>query len=212
MDKELSRLIFKKHKIKVPKYLSLYKGYEDNLKKKIKNKKIKFPIVIKPINEGSSLGVYICKNEIQFYKNYDKLKKEYDRILVEEYIPGKEIQAAVMGKTALGAIELIPRRKFYDYKAKYSSSAKTQHIMPALLSPKKYREVLFLAKKAHNLLGCRGVTRSDFRFFKNTFYLLEINTQPGMTKLSLVPEIANHSGIKFEDLVVWMAKDASNKR
>ena len=212
MDKELSRLIFKKHKIKVPKYLLLQKGYEDNLKKKIKNKKIKFPIVIKPINEGSSLGVYICKNEIQFYKNYKKLKKEYDQILVEEYIPGKEIQAAVMGNKALGAIELIPRRKFYDYKAKYSSSAKTKHIMPAPLSTKKYKEVMFLAKKAHNLLGCRGVTRSDFRFFKNKFYLLEINTQPGMTKLSLVPEIANYSGIKFEDLVVWMVKDASSNR
>ena len=212
MDKELSRLIFKKHKIKVPKYLILQKGYENNLKKKIKSKKIKFPIVIKPINEGSSLGVYICKNEIQFYKNYKKLQKEYDRILVEEYIPGKEIQAAVMGKKALGAIELIPRRKFYDYKAKYSSSAKTKHIMPAPLSTKKYKEVMLLAKKAHNLLGCRGVTRSDFRFFKNKFYLLEINTQPGMTKLSLVPEIANYSGIKFEDLVVWMVKDASSNR
>ena len=212
MDKELSRFIFKKNKIKVPKYFLLHKAYEDNLKKKMKNKKIMFPIVIKPINEGSSLGVYICKNEIQFYKNYKKLKKEYDRILVEEYIPGKEIQAAVMGKKALGAIELIPRREFYDYKAKYSASAKTKHIMPAPLSPKKYKEVLFLAKKAHNLLGCRGITRSDFRFFKNKFYLLEINTQPGMTKLSLVPEIANYSGIKFEDLVVWMAKDASSNR
>jgi len=212
MDKELSRFIFKKNKIKVPKYFLLHKAYEDNLKKKMKNKKIMFPIVIKPINEGSSLGVYICKNEIQFYKNYKKLKKEYDRILVEEYIPGKEIQAAVMGKKALGAIELIPRREFYDYKAKYSSSAKTKHIMPAPLSPKKYKEALFLAKKAHNLLGCRGITRSDFRFFKNKFYLLEINTQPGMTKLSLVPEIANYSGIKFEDLVVWMVKDASSNR
>ena len=212
MDKELSRLIFKKNKIKVPKYFLLHKGYEDNLKKKIKNKKIKFPIVIKPISEGSSLGVYICKNEIQFYKNYKKLEKEYDRILVEEYIPGKEIQAAVMGEKTLGAIELVPRREFYDYKAKYSSSAKTKHIMPAPLSPKKYKEVLFLAKKAHNLLGCRGITRSDFRFFKNKFYLLEINTQPGMTKLSLVPEIAQHCGIEFKDLVAWMVKDASYNR
>ena len=84
--------------------------------------------------------------------------------------------------------------------------------MPAPLSPKKYKEVMSLAKRAHDLLGCRGITRSDFRFFKNKFYLLEINTQPGMTKLSLVPEIANYSGIKFEDLVVWMVKDASNNR
>ena len=212
MDKELSRILFKKNKIKTPKYFLLQKDHEGNLKKKIKNKKIKFPIVIKPINEGSSLGVYICKNKIQFNRNYNKLKKEYDRILIEEYIPGKEIQVAVMGNKALGAIELVPTREFYDYKAKYSSKAKTKHIMPASLVRKKYKEVLFLAKKAHKILGCKGVTRSDFRFFKNNFYLLETNTQPGMTKLSLVPEIAHHCGIKFEDLVDWMVKDASQNR
>jgi len=210
MDKELSRIIFKKNKIRVPKYFLLEKGHENKIKTKIK--KIKFPIVIKPVNEGSSLGVYICENKIQFNKNYNKLKKEYNRILVEEYIPGKEIQVAVMGKKALGAIELVPRRKFYDYTAKYSSKAKTEHIMPAPLSHQKYEEVLFLAKKAHQVLGCRGVTRSDFRFFSDKFYLLETNTQPGMTKLSLVPEIAEHYGIKFEDLVAWMIKDASNNR
>jgi len=212
MDKELSRLIFKKNNIKVPKYFLLQKGYEENFKTKIKNKKIKFPIVIKPINEGSSLGVYICKNKIEFSKNYNKLKKTYDRILVEEYIPGKEIQVAVMDNKSLGAIELIPKRKFYDYKAKYSSKAKTKHIMPASISRNKYKEVLFLARKAHKALGCKGITRSDFRFFNNKFYLLEINTQPGMTKLSLVPEIAHYYGLKFEDLVVWMIKDASNQR
>jgi len=212
MDKELSRLIFKKNKIKVPKYFLLSKENEKNLKEKMKNKKINFPIVIKPINEGSSLGVYICKNKKQFNKNYKKLKNKYDRIIVEKYIPGQEIQAAVMGKKALGAIELLPKREFYDYTAKYSSRAKTQHIMPAPLSHKKYSEVLFLAKKAHKVLGCKGITRSDFRFFKNKFYLLEVNTQPGMTKLSLVPEIANYSGIKFENLVAWMVKDASSNR
>jgi len=168
--------------------------------------------VIKPVNEGSSLGVYICKNEKKFEKNYRKLKEEYDRILVEEYIPGKEIQAAVMGNKALGTIELVPKRKFYDYEAKYSSKAKTKHIMPAPISQKKYKEVLFLAKKAHKVLGCNGITRSDFRFFKNKFYLLETNTQPGMTKLSLVPEIAKYCGITFEDLVVWMIKNASRDR
>ena len=114
-----------------------------------------------------------------------------------------------MGDRALGAIELIPKRKFYDYKAKYSNAAKTKHVMPAPLTKKKYRDVLNLAKKAHNLLGCRGITRSDFRFFRGNFYILETNTQPGMTKLSLVPEIAKYVGINFEDLVVWMLKDAS---
>ena len=212
MDKELSRKIFKKNNLMVPKYFLLHKNEKKNLNKKIKIKKIKFPIVIKPVNEGSSLGVYICKNSIQLKKKFNKFINIYERLLVEEYIPGKEIQVAVMGKKPLGAIELIPKRSFYDYKAKYSTSAQTKHIMPASISPKKYKEVLRLAKKAHNLLGCKGITRSDFRFFKNKFYLLETNTQPGMTNLSLVPEIAKYCGIKFEDLVVWMIKDASCNR
>ena len=212
MDKELSRLIFKKNNLKVPKYFILQKNGEKKVKKKMKSKNINFPIVIKPINEGSSLGVYICKNMIDFLKNYKKLNKKYEKIIIEKYIPGREIQVAVMGKQALGAIELKPKRLFYDYKAKYSSKAKTEHIMPAKLEKKKYKEVLNLAKKAHRTLKCRGVTRSDFRFFNNKFYLLELNTQPGMTKLSLVPEIAKHCGISFEDLVIWMLKDASINR
>ncbi len=212
MDKELSRLIFIKNNLKVPKYFLLQKDHQGNSNKKFNNKKIKFPIVIKPINEGSSLGVSICKNKKQFTSKYKKLMENYDRILVEEYIPGREIQVAVMGEKALGAIELVPRRQFYDYTAKYSNTARTRHIMPAPLSPKKYKEILGLAKKAHELLGCRGITRSDFRFFKNKFYLLETNTQPGLTKLSLVPEIAQYCGIKFEDLIVWMTENASSNK
>ena len=207
MDKELSRIIFNKNNIRVPKYFLLYRDYDENI-----IKKIRFPVVIKPVNEGSSLGVYICKNKIELKKNYKKLMSIYDKILVEQYIPGKEIQVAVMGKRPLGAIELIPKRKFYDYKAKYSDDAKTKHIMPADIPKKKYKEVLKLSKRAHDVLGCKGVTRSDFRFFKNKFYLLETNTQPGMTKLSLVPEIANYNGINFDDLVNWMIRDASCNR
>ena len=212
MDKELSRNIFKRNRLRVPKSFILQKDLEGNTREKIKKNRIKFPVVVKPINEGSSLGVHICNNFNNFKSKYNKLKKKYDRIYVEEYIPGKEIQVAIMGKIALGAIELVPKRKFYDYKAKYSSKAKTKHIMPARLSEKKYIEVLKIAKKAHNLLGCRGITRSDFRFYKDKFYLLETNTQPGMTNLSLVPEIAKYKGINFEDLVAWMVKDASCKR
>ena len=212
MDKELSKNIFKKNGLRVPRYFMLKNINGENLNRKIKKKNIQFPIVIKPNNEGSSLGVHICRNIIELKKNYNKLKKTYNNLLVEQYIPGKEIQAAVMGEKALGAIELIPKREFYDYTAKYSSKAKTKHIMPAPLSKKKYNEVLLLAKKAHKVLGCKGITRSDFRYFKNKFYLLETNTQPGMTKLSLVPEIAKYSGVKFEDLVEWIVKDASNNR
>lgn len=212
MDKELSKLIFRKNNIKTPKYFILETNKKTNFKKKIKSNKIKFPIVVKPINEGSSLGVYICNNIKQFLINYKKLSKHYNRVLVEQYIPGREIQVAVMNKIALGAIELVPKRKFYDYKAKYSSKAKTKHIMPAPLSLKKYKEVLNLARKAHYLLGCKGITRSDFRFYEDKFYLLETNTQPGMTKLSLVPEIAKHYGLSFEDLVVNIVNDASCNR
>ena len=212
MDKELSRIQFEKKKIKVPRYFLLHKKDNVKIKTKFKTKKIKFPIVIKPNNEGSSLGVSICKNFKKFKRKYKKLSKSYDKVMIEKYIPGREIQVAVINGNALGAIELIPKREFYDYTAKYSSSANTKHVMPAPLSNKKYQEVLKIAKKAHSILGCRGVTRSDFRFFGNKFYLLEINTQPGMTKLSLVPEIAKYKGIEFGDLVEQMVKDASCNR
>ena len=212
MDKELSRIIFLRKKLKVPKYFIFKKENKLYLSKKLRRKKINYPVVIKPINEGSSLGVYICNTSKQFNKYSNRLLNKYNRIIVEEYIPGREIQVAVMGCSAMGAIELVPRRKFYDYTAKYSDDAKTKHIMPAPLPIKKYKEVLSLAEKAHRALGCKGITRSDFRFNNNKFYLLEINTQPGMTKLSLVPEIAKFRGIEFGDLVEWIVKDASVNR
>ena len=117
-----------------------------------------------------------------------------------------------MGNKKLGAIELKPKRKFYDYQAKYNSRAKTEHLIPVKLKEKKLNEVLNIALKAHQIIGCRGISRSDFKYFNNKFYLLEINTQPGMTNLSLVPEIASHSGISFINLIKWILKDASTKR
>ena len=132
--------------------------------------------------------------------------------MIEEFIGGREIQVAIMGNKKLGAIELKPKRKFYDYQAKYNTNAKTQHIIPVDLPKKKLNEVMKIALKAHKIIGCKGVTRSDFKFYKNKFYLLEINTQPGMTKLSLVPEIADHVGISFKKLIEWIIKDASTKR
>ena len=117
-----------------------------------------------------------------------------------------------MGNTKLGAIELKPKRKFYDYKAKYNSNAKTKHLIPVDLNKKKLNQIMNIALKAHRIIGCKGVTRSDFKFFKGKFYLLEINTQPGMTKLSLVPEIAAHKGISFLKLIQWILRDASTKR
>ena len=132
--------------------------------------------------------------------------------MIEKFISGREIQVAIMGNKKLGAIELKPKRKFYDYKAKYNTNAKTEHIIPVDLSKKKLQQILNIAFKAHKIIGCSGVTRSDFKFCNNKFYLLEINTQPGMTKLSLVPEIALYRGITFLKLIEWMLKDASKKK
>ena len=214
MNKIHSKKIFIKNKIKTPKYFSIKKiCFKKNIvEKALKKKKINFPIVTKPINEGSSLGVEISKNKKKLFKSIQNLFKKYKELILEEYIGGQEIQVAVINGNALGAIELIPKRLFYDYKAKYTKKAKTEHVMPARISKKNYNQVLKIAKKAHKVLNCRGVTRSDFKFFNNKFYLLEINTQPGMTSLSLVPEIANYTGLSFENLVEKIILDASINR
>jgi D-alanine-D-alanine ligase len=177
---------------------------------KLIKKKLGFPVVLKPINEGSSVNVFICNSSN--INNKLKILKTYKKILIEQFIPGREIQAAILGKNKLGAIELKPKRKFYDYKAKYNSKAKTEHIIPVNLTKKKYNELMSISLKAHNLLGCRGVTRSDFKYYNNKFYLLEINTQPGMTKLSLVPEISAYKGINFINLIKLILKDASTNK
>ena len=214
MNKYFSKQIFIKNKIRTPNYFFLNKDDFSvaNLKEKIKKSKIKFPIVIKPNDEGSSIGVKICKTYSSLKHAFNSLKNSYDNLIFETFIPGKEIQVAVIGGKAIGAIELRPRREFYDYAAKYKKSSKTLHIMPAEISKKKYNEVLKIAGKANKALKCRGVVRCDFRFYKNKFFLLELNTQPGMTSLSLVPEIAQHSKISFTKLVKWMVEDASLNR
>ena len=168
MNKIISKNIFIKHKIKTPKFLSLKNDVKTKfIQKIIKNKKLRYPIVIKPVNEGSSLGVEICKNELNLFQIIKKQFKKYDELLIEEYIGGQEIQVAVINGNPIGAIELIPKRLFYDYKAKYTKQAKTKHIMPARLLKKRYKEVLKIAQKTHKVLNCKGVTRSDFKFFKN---------------------------------------------
>ncbi len=210
MDKEISKKIFIKNKILTPKYIKFYfKNYKKNIIKIIE-KKLKFPVVIKPINEGSSVHVYICTKK-NIIKNLRVLRM-YSQILIEEFIPGREIQVAIMGNKTLGVIELEPKRKFYDYEAKYNSKAKTKHIIPVDLSKNDLKKITEITSKVHKIIKCRGITRSDFKFYKGKFYLLEINTQPGMTKLSLVPEIANHVGISFIKLIEWILKDASINR
>ena len=210
MNKEISKKIFIKNKITTPKFITYsYEIKNLNLIKAIE-KKLKFPVVLKPINEGSSVNVFICTE-----KNISRIlssMKIYKEVMIEEFIGGREIQVAIMGNKKLGAIELKPKRKFYDYKAKYSANAKTEHIIPVVLSKNKLNEVMDISLKAHKIIGCKGVTRSDFKFYKNKFYLLEINTQPGMTRLSLVPEIAKYKGISFIRLIEWILKDATKKK
>tara|TARA_B100001093_G_scaffold304246_1_gene290121 strand:+ start:19 stop:933 length:915 start_codon:yes stop_codon:yes gene_type:complete len=210
MNKELSKKIFIKNKILTPKYITYAFNKSKSDLINIIKKKLKFPVVIKPINEGSSVNVFIC-NKNNLYKKI-KILKVYKKILIEQFIPGREIQAAIIGKKKLGAIELKPKRKFYDYQAKYDSKAKTKHIIPVNLSNNNYNKIMNLAMKAHKLINCGGVTRSDFKYFKGKFYLLEINTQPGMTSLSLVPEIAAYHGISFIKLIELILKDAFKKK
>ncbi len=210
MDKELSKKIFIKNNILTPKYILYYFDKSKSELIRLIKKKLKFPVVIKPVNEGSSVNVYICVEKNIFKKI--NLLKDYKKIIIEEFIPGREIQAAIIGTKKLGAIELKPKRKFYDYQAKYDSKAKTKHIIPVKLTMNDYNKIMKIALKAHKLIGCRGVTRSDFKFFKGKFYLLEINTQPGMTSLSLVPEIAAHHGISFIKLLELILKDASTNK
>ncbi len=177
------------------------------------------PYVIKPLNEGSSVGVKIVMNGDNRQPDTDTSWAFGEEVLVERYIPGREIQVAVMGDAALGAIEIRPKGRFYDYQAKYTEGF-AEHLMPAPMAPERYRESLDIALRAHEALGCRGVSRADLRYDDEAgengkdggFYLLEINTQPGMTPLSLVPEIAAHSGIGFVELVEWMLEDAGCQR
>ena len=210
MDKILSKKIFIKNKILTPKFIEY--SFREN-KKQIINKiekKLKFPVVVKPINEGSSVNVFIC-TKLNVFKNLKSLKS-YKKIIIEEFISGREIQAAILNFKKLGAIELKPKRKFYDYQAKYNPGAKTKHLIPVDLTKKQYSNLMNIALKAHKLIGCSGVTRSDFKFKNGKFYLLEINTQPGMTNLSLVPEIAAYKGISFIKLLELILKDASKKK
>ncbi|HTL65667.1 MAG TPA: D-alanine--D-alanine ligase [Pseudolabrys sp.] len=175
------------------------------------------PYVIKPIAEGSSVGVFIVREDHK-HPPQELTRADWafgDQILVEPYIPGKELTCAVMGDRALGVIEIVPTVKFYDYEAKYAPGG-SRHLLPAPIAADVYREVQRLALAAHRALGCRGVTRADFRFDDSLgakgLFCLEVNTQPGMTETSLVPELAAHAGTSFEDLVKWMVEDASLDR
>ena len=164
------------------------------------------PYVIKPINEGSSVGV----NIIHEGDNCFLEKEEWpygNRVMVEQYISGRELTVAVMGERALGVTEINTRNQFYDYDAKYAEGGSI-HQVPAALAKDVYDEALRISVLAHKTLGCRGVSRADFRYDGKDLYLLEVNTQPGLTPTSLVPEQASYANISFENLVVWLVENA----
>jgi D-alanine-D-alanine ligase len=176
------------------------------------------PYVIKPLAEGSSVGVFIVQGD-HAHPPQELTRHDWpygDQLLAEKYIPGKELTCAVMGEEALGVIEIVPTVRFYDYEAKYAPGG-SQHLLPAPVSSFVYQEVRRLALAAHRALGCRGVSRADFRYDERVegtggLFCLEVNTQPGMTETSLVPELAAHAGITFDELVRWMIEDASLNR
>lgn len=209
MDKILTRKICETVGVKSPNYEILKKG--EDAKNKEKLFAIGKPFVIKPVNEGSSVGVEVILPNMQF--DFAKYEWKYgDEMILEKYIAGQEIQVAVMDNKALGAIEVRPHGLFYDYKCKYTPGM-TDYIMPAEISKEKYAEILDLAARCHKVVGCSGVSRVDFILNNkdggdNEFYLLEVNTHPGFTATSLVPKIASYVGISFEEIVEYLVKTA----
>ena len=175
------------------------------------------PYVIKPVAEGSSVGVFIVTDAHE-HPPQELYREDWtfgDRVMVERFIPGKELTCAVMGDKPLGVIEIVPTVKFYDYEAKYAPGG-SKHLLPAPIPPEVYEEAQRLSLAAHRALGCRGVSRADFRYDDSKgvsgLFCLEVNTQPGMTETSLVPELAAHAGLSFPELVRWMVEDASLER
>jgi D-alanine-D-alanine ligase len=182
------------------------------------NHPLPLPYVLKPVAEGSSVGVHIVDRSSNGPASIILEQRELygDEIMAERFVPGKEITCAVMGDVALDIIDIVPAVGFYDYRAKYAPGGST-HILPAQILQDDYRKVQHYALAAHRALGCRGISRADFRYDDkrsggSEIVLLEINTQPGMTSTSLVPELAAHAGHSFEELVTWMVNDASVNR
>jgi D-alanine-D-alanine ligase len=178
------------------------------------------PYVLKPVAEGSSVGVYIVPEDHEHppQELNDPNWAFGEELLAERYIPGRELTCAVMGDQALGVTEIVPAEalRFYNYEAKYAKGG-SRHILPAPLQPKIYELVQKLTLMAHRALGCRGVSRADFRYDdtpggSGELVCLEVNTQPGMTATSLVPELAAHAGMTFAELVAWMVEEASCNR
>src|SRR5436189_5920226 len=204
MQKDIAKSLFRAAEVPVP------EGLVVSRLAAAKAHLLPRPYVIKPLAEGSSVGVFIVKED-QEHPPQELYRDDWafgEKVLCEPFIRGKEITCAVMGDEALDVIEILPTARFYDYEAKYAPGG-SRHLLPAPLSPIVYQEVRRLALAAHRALGCRGVSRADFRYDDSAegtrgLFCLEVNTQPGMTETSLVPEMAAHAGISFDELVRWM--------
>jgi D-alanine-D-alanine ligase len=204
MDKRWSRKLFEKAGLLIP------QGKSVPLEELASPSLFPYPFVVKPINQGSSLGVTIVHSPADLVKAIQGWNYGLEA-LIEEYIPGKEISVAIMGDRALGVLELQPKEGFYDYKAKYTDGT-CDHFMPARLPEVEYERAMEIALKASLVLGCEGVSRVDLRYDDvrhkpGQFYVLEVNTQPGMTPLSIVPEIAAYQNISFGELLEWMVNN-----
>ena len=212
MQKDTAKLVMAAAGVPVP------EGMVVNRIEAAKEHAMEPPYVIKPIAEGSSVGVFIV-TEAHAHPPQELTRVDWaygETLLCERFIPGKELTCAVIGDQALGVTEILPTVSFYDYEAKYAPGG-SRHIVPAEIKPNVYQLIRRLTLRAHQALGCRGVSRADFRYddrFGETdgLFCLEVNTQPGMTESSLVPELAAHAGITFEELVGWMVEDASLNR
>jgi D-alanine-D-alanine ligase len=212
MQKDVAKVVMKAAGVPVP------DGMVVSRRDAAKEHPLPRPYVLKPIAEGSSVGVFIV-TEQHAHPPQELTREDWafgELILAERFIPGKELTCAVMGDRALDVIEIVAATKFYDYEAKYAPGG-SKHLLPAPISPFVYQEVRRLALKAHHALGCRGVTRADFRYDDQAvgtegLVCLEVNTQPGMTETSLVPELAAYAGMTFDELVRWMVEDASLDR
>jgi D-alanine-D-alanine ligase len=212
MQKEVTKVMFRAAGIPVPdgKVISRFEAAKEHA--------LPRPYVIKPLAEGSSVGVFIV-TEQHDHPPQELFRDDWaygDQVMVERYIAGKELTCAVMGDRVLDVIEIVPTVRFYDYEAKYAPGG-SRHLLPAPILRNVYQEVRRLAFAAHQALGCRGVTRADFRYDDRVegiggLVCLEVNTQPGMTETSLVPELAAHAGLSFGELVRWMVEDASLNR
>ncbi len=212
MQKDFAKAVLAAHGIAVPegRVVSRFEAAKAHV--------LERPYVIKPLAEGSSFGVFIVTQEHE-HPPQELFRDDWtygDQVIAERYIPGKELTCAVIGDKVLDVIDIVPAVRFYDYEAKYAPGG-SRHILPADILPKVYQEVRRLALAAHRALGCRGVSRTDFRYDDRVEGLgglvcLEVNTQPGMTETSLVPELAAHAGISFSELVQWMVEDASLNR